>query len=199
MPIDSAIDDPNEDEDLIDPDDRRPMRLLDSRRQPDGELSDSEDEGEGGRRNHARYRERDSNGHGPNGSHKFGIGGGILNSGTASMHGAGPGGQRTVVRMLSSLIGDTTMDGDSSSTESGAGPGGQRTVVRLLDSLIGDTTMDVDSSSTESGAGTEPPAATSASDVEIKTPAGIRPAQSDSSGAPSEDNMVLDPPALTAQ
>jgi len=167
MPIDSAIDDPNEDEDLIDPDDRRPMRLLDSRRQPDGELSDSEDEGDGGRRNHARYRERDSNGHGPNGSHKFGIGGGILSSGTASTHGAGPSGHRTVVRMLSSLAAETTMD--------------------------------VDSPSTESGTGTEPPVAASASDVEIKTPAGIHPAaQSDSSGAPSEDNMVLDPPALTA-
>jgi hypothetical protein len=41
--------------------------------------------------------------------------------------------------------------------------------------------------------------ATSASDIEIKTPTGIHPAaQSDSSGAPSEDNMVLDPPAPTA-
>ena len=168
MPIDSAIDDPNEDEDLIDPNDRRPMRLLDSRRQPDGELSDSEDEGDGGRRNHARYRERDSNGHGPNGSHKFGIGGGILSSGTASTHGAGPSGHRTVVRMLSSLAADTTMD--------------------------------VDSPSTESGAGTEPPVATSTNDVELKNPASIHPAaQSDSSGAPSEDNMVLDPPALAAQ
>ena len=159
MPIDNVIDDPNEDED-VDPDDRRPMRLLDSRRQPDGELSDSEDEGDGGRRNHARYRERDSNGHGPSGSHKFGIGGGILNSGTASTHGAGPSGHHTVVRMLSSLTADTTMD--------------------------------VDTPSTESGAGTDPPVAAGASDVE-KTPVGMHPsAQSDS----SEDNMVLDPPAL---
>lgn len=168
MPIDTVIDDdPDEDEaGLIDPNDRRPMRLLDSRRQPDGELSDSEDEGEGGRRNHTSYRERDSHGHGPNGSHKFGIGGGILNSGAASTHGAGPSGHRTVVRMLSSLAADTTMD--------------------------------VDSPSTESGAGTEPLAATGASDVEIKPSAGI-PSQSDSSGAPSEDNMALDPPAVTAQ
>lgn len=168
MPIDNAIEDPNEDEDLVDPDDRRPMRLIDSRRQPDGELSDSEDEGEGGRRNHARYRERDSNGHGPNGSHKFGIGGGILNSGTASTHGAGPSGHRTVVRMLSSLAADTTMD--------------------------------VDSPSAESGAGTEPPVTANVSDVEIKTPGGICPpaTQSDSSGAPSENNMALDSPAPVA-
>jgi len=67
----------------------------------------------------------------------------------------------------------------------------------MLSSLAADTTMDVDSPSTESGAGTEPPAATSASDAEIKTPAGNHPtAPSDSSGAPSEDNMVLDPPTL---
>ena len=49
MPIDQALEDLNEDEDFIDPDDRRPMRLLDARRQADGELSDSDDEGEGGR------------------------------------------------------------------------------------------------------------------------------------------------------
>jgi len=164
MPIDTIIDDdPDEDDaELINPNDRRPMRLLDSRRQPDGELSDSEDEGEGGRRNHASYRERDTNG-----GHKFGIGGGILNSGTASTHGAGPSGHHTVVRMLSSLAADTTMD--------------------------------VDSPSTESGAGTEPLVAAGASDVEIKPSAGIHPSQSDSSGAPSEDNMALDPPATTAQ
>ncbi len=53
MPIDEDLDDSNQNEDFEDPNDRRPMRLLDSRRQADGELSDSEDEGEGGRRNHA--------------------------------------------------------------------------------------------------------------------------------------------------
>lgn len=57
MPIDEVMDDMNEDEDLISPDDRRHMRLLDSRRQADGELSDSDDEGEGGRRDHASHRE----------------------------------------------------------------------------------------------------------------------------------------------
>lgn len=53
--IDSLMDDPNEDEDLIPPDTRRVTRLLDSVVQHDGELSDSEDEGEGGRRNHASH------------------------------------------------------------------------------------------------------------------------------------------------
>ncbi|PPQ90414.1 hypothetical protein CVT25_014932 [Psilocybe cyanescens] len=123
MPIDSALDDPNEDEDLIDPDDRRPMRLLDSRRQADGELSDSDDEGEGGRRNHAMYRKRESdeiNG----GTHKFGLGGGILNSGTMNSHGAGPSGHTTAVRMLAAAAAESNMDVDTPSAESNAGGSG---------------------------------------------------------------------------
>ncbi|CAA7264736.1 unnamed protein product [Cyclocybe aegerita] len=115
MPIDAQMDDPNEDEDLINPNERRPMRLLDSRRQADGELSDSDDEGEGGRRDHATYRNGDSDG--LNGTHKFGIGGGILSSGAAHTHGAGPSGHTTVVRMLSSTV---DMEVDTPSTESGA-------------------------------------------------------------------------------
>lgn len=81
------MDDISRDDDLIPPDDRRPQRLLDSLIQPDGELSDSEDEGEGGRRDHAHHksRERDSPSAGP----KFGLGVGILNS-VAATHGAGP-------------------------------------------------------------------------------------------------------------
>lgn len=63
MPIDDAMDDMNEDEDLISPDERRPRRLLDSRRQADGELSDSDDEGEDGRRDHASHREAESLAH----------------------------------------------------------------------------------------------------------------------------------------
>ena len=39
MPIDSRMDDPNEDEDLISPNERRPMRLLDSLRQHDAEAA----------------------------------------------------------------------------------------------------------------------------------------------------------------
>ncbi|KDR84801.1 hypothetical protein GALMADRAFT_233170 [Galerina marginata CBS 339.88] len=123
MPIDNALEDPNEDEDFMDPDDRRPMRLLDSRRQADGELSDSDDEGEGGRRNHARYRNRESNE--SNGtSHKFGLGGGILNSGSMNSHGAGPSGHTTAVRMLSSAVAEASMDVDTPSAESNAGGSG---------------------------------------------------------------------------
>lgn len=59
LPIDTLMDDPNEDDDLIPPNERRPQRLLDSRRQNDGELSDSDDEGEGGRRDHASHRDSD--------------------------------------------------------------------------------------------------------------------------------------------
>lgn len=92
------MDDPNEDEDLIDPDERRPMRLLDSLRQNDGELSDSDDEGEGGRRNHTSFRDKDRS---ENGTHKFGIGGGILTSGHSNTHGAGPSAHTTAVRILS--------------------------------------------------------------------------------------------------
>jgi len=119
MPIDAAIEDPNEDEDLIDPNDRRPMRLLDSRRQADGELSDSDDEGEGGRRDHATYRDGesgDSNGAG----HKFGLGGGILNAGSLASH-AGPSSHTTAARMSSINAGETSMDVDSPSTESNTG------------------------------------------------------------------------------
>jgi hypothetical protein len=52
------MDDPNADEDLIptNADVRRHRRLLDSRIQNDGELSDSDDEGEGGRRNHVSHK-----------------------------------------------------------------------------------------------------------------------------------------------
>jgi histone deacetylase 1/2 len=49
------MDDP--DEDLIPRDTRRSTSMLDSLVQPEGELSDSEDEGEGGRRNVASHRD----------------------------------------------------------------------------------------------------------------------------------------------
>jgi len=122
LPIDQAMEDLNEDEDFMDPDDRRPMRLLDSRRQADGELSDSDDEGEGGRRNHARYRDRESEE--PNGSHKFGLGGGILNSGSLNTHGAGPSGHTTAVRILSAAAAESVMDVDTPSGESNTGGSG---------------------------------------------------------------------------
>ncbi|KAI0935961.1 hypothetical protein AcW1_000332 [Taiwanofungus camphoratus] len=87
MPIDDLLDDPDEDEDLISPDERRPQRLLDSRRQTDGELSDSDDEGEGDRKNHASHRDRESVGTGVTGR-RFGAAVGIMITG--STHGVGP-------------------------------------------------------------------------------------------------------------
>jgi histone deacetylase 1/2 len=109
MPIDMQLED-NEDEDLISQDQRRPSRLLDHLRQKDDEFSDSDDEGEGGRRNHARYRDKDSVE--SNGNHKFGIGGGILTSGPANTHGAGPSAHTTAVQILSSAAAQD-MDIDS--------------------------------------------------------------------------------------
>ncbi|CAG8624620.1 14273_t:CDS:2, partial [Acaulospora colombiana] len=41
---------PNEDEDRVNPDERKPQRLWDKRIQRDDEFSDSDDEGEGGRK-----------------------------------------------------------------------------------------------------------------------------------------------------
>ncbi|KAG6869182.1 hypothetical protein C0993_012281 [Termitomyces sp. T159_Od127] len=101
MPIDDVLDDPNRDEDFEDLDERRPQRLLDSRRQADGELSDSDDEGEGGRRNHMRHRSRDSvEDDGTN--RKFGMGVGIMTSSTSTLgHGVGPSGHITATRILS--------------------------------------------------------------------------------------------------
>lgn len=116
MPIDAQMDDPNEDEDLIPQDERRPSRLLDHLRQRDDEFSDSDDEGEGDRRNHGRYRDLDSAD--TNGIHKFGIGGGILTSGPASTHGAGPSAHTTAVQILSSAA---AQDMDIDSPQSGSG------------------------------------------------------------------------------
>jgi len=50
--------DDNMEEDNIDPNERRPQSERDRRIQPEGELSDSEDEGEGGRRNHQDRRRK---------------------------------------------------------------------------------------------------------------------------------------------
>ncbi|KAF8832598.1 hypothetical protein HHX47_DHR1001478 [Lentinula edodes] len=102
LPIDAEMDDPNADEDLIPRDTRRSQRLLDSRIQNDGELSDSDDEGEGGRRNHARHRDSDSveSGGGISGR-KYGLGAGIMHTSAAPTHGAGPSGHVTNVRVFS--------------------------------------------------------------------------------------------------
>lgn len=118
MPIDEMIDDPNQDEDLIPPNERRPMRLLDSRIQNDGELSDSDDEGEGGRRNHASHREGASSGH------KFGaaVGGSIMDSGFSAPH-AGPSVHTTAARFLSTAQMDTDTDSAPAQTEKASEPG----------------------------------------------------------------------------
>lgn len=164
LPIDEALEDPNADEDFEDPNDRRPMRLLDSRRQADGDLSDSDDEGEGGRRNHARYRERDIDE--PNGSHKFGLGGGILNAGSMNSHGAGPSGHTTAVRILSSATAESnSMEVDTPSADSNAGGSGTEAPV-------------VASSATAA-----PPAVESPTTIPAKTEV---PEQA------SEDKMVVD-------
>jgi len=96
LPIDAEMDDMNEDEDMLDPDDRRPQRILDRRVQADGELSDSDDEGEGGRRDHASHRGSPSSNGSNSGGHKFGMGVGILTAPAASTHGAGPSGHTTL-------------------------------------------------------------------------------------------------------
>ncbi|KAF7965320.1 hypothetical protein HWV62_44484 [Athelia sp. TMB] len=103
LPIDDILEDPNKDEDLIPPNERRPMRLLDQRVQRDGEMSDSDDEGEGGRRDHADHKGNDTTsasvsvvGEGDASTHKFGIGVGIMSSGQAGpIGGAGPSGHTT--------------------------------------------------------------------------------------------------------
>ncbi|VDB99310.1 unnamed protein product [Peniophora sp. CBMAI 1063] len=51
-PLDEVMDDPNMDEDMLDPDERRPQATLDARVQDPREFEDSDDEGEGGDRNH---------------------------------------------------------------------------------------------------------------------------------------------------
>lgn len=98
LPIDLTLEDPNQDEDMEDPDVRRPQRLLDSLIQNDGELSDSDDEGEGGRRNHARHRDRDSVTSGV--GRRFGVGVGIMGAalpGTANSGGSGGPSMHTTV------------------------------------------------------------------------------------------------------
>ena len=128
MPIDDALDDPNAEEDMISPDERRHRRVLDARRQAEGELSDSDDEDEGGRRNNARYRDLDtshrSSGTESTSTRKLGMGVGIMGSGQASSahHGAGPSGNTTVARILSAAnsgIQPMDLDDTPSTSENG--------------------------------------------------------------------------------
>lgn len=112
LPIDDILEDPNRHEDSESSDIRRPQRLLDSRRQADGELSDSDDEGEGGRRNHKENRDLDTV---DITERKFGMGLGIMaSSASTNIHSAGPSGHTTAARVLStSLAGPETMEVDT--------------------------------------------------------------------------------------
>ncbi|KAI5124444.1 hypothetical protein M0805_008328 [Coniferiporia weirii] len=165
LPIDEIMDDPNQDEDTVDPDKRRPMRLLDSLVQRDDELSDSEDEGEGGRRNHARHRDVD-NVTSPSGGRRFGVGVGIM--------GAAPPG-----------VGSAAAAAAGGASAAGSGGPSAHTAVETLvrrndDKGSGGTgdgeAMDIDSLESSSGESPPPPrlmtAATSMSDMDVEKPNG---------------------------
>lgn len=147
MPIDDDLEDPNRDEDMDDPNERRPQRLLDSRRQADGELSDSDDEGEDDRRNHESHKDLDMlNREGV--GHKFGMNIGILASQQNPTHGAGPSGHNTMVRVLSKAgEEDASMEVDSPSSsgaaEAAAPPAGPSTAT-VVAAVTPDAVMPVD-------------------------------------------------------
>ncbi|KAI5991572.1 histone deacetylase complex catalytic component RPD3 [Pisolithus albus] len=142
------MDDMNQDEDFIPSNERRHRRLLDPRVQADGEFSDSDDEGEGGRRDHSNYRERGSQSRSHSsetedgGMRKFGIGVGILTSGpSGSTHGAGPSGHTTFPQTAGALI---SMDVDDipSATERGVTP---------VEGIMDDVSPDRDKEETTAG------------------------------------------------
>lgn len=139
LPIDDEMDDLNRDDDLIPKDIRRPQRMLDVRRQADGELSDSDDEGEGGRRNHASHRMRRSRSRERSNSvgRKFGMPSvGILAAGPTAAH-AGPSGQTTIARFLASS--STKMEADtptSDATSSGDNENGAIPIEQIADDAM---------------------------------------------------------------
>ncbi|TFY82069.1 hypothetical protein EWM64_g1941 [Hericium alpestre] len=114
LPIDAEMDDLNQDEDLVDPDERRPQAMLDARVQASGELSDSDDEDEGGRRDHASHRDRDSmSSNSSRAGRKFGMGVGIMTAtGLMSTHGAGPSGHTTITPALAPMDVDQEPSGE---------------------------------------------------------------------------------------
>ncbi|KAF9243881.1 histone deacetylase complex, catalytic component RPD3 [Melanogaster broomeanus] len=129
-PMDDEMNDMNQDEDLIPVDTRRHRRLLDSRVQVDGELSDSDDEGEGGRRDHASHKNRGSESRSRSseteggGMRRFGIGGGILSSGVGLTHGAGPSAHTTLVPQTLKAPLAMDVEDTPSATDGGATPAG---------------------------------------------------------------------------
>ncbi|KAH6917540.1 histone deacetylase complex, catalytic component RPD3 [Coprinopsis sp. MPI-PUGE-AT-0042] len=149
MPIDDDLDDPNQDEDMDDPNERRPQRLLDSRRQADGELSDSDDEGEDDRRNSESHKDPDMmNREGV--GHKFGMNIGIMASQQNPTHGAGPSGHHTMVRVLSKAGDDaSSMDVDTPSSSSVAEPSvppAEPSAVTIIAAATPEAAMAVDES-----------------------------------------------------
>ncbi|KAI0067829.1 histone deacetylase complex catalytic component RPD3 [Artomyces pyxidatus] len=120
LPIDAEMDDMNQDEDTVDPDDRRPQSLLDRRVQASGELSDSDDEDEDNRRDHRSHRERDSSSSSGSGR-KFGMGVGIMTApGVASTHGAGPSGHTTLASAVTPMDVEPASSAASGEAENGA-------------------------------------------------------------------------------
>lgn len=153
--MDDVMDDMNQDEDLIPSDSRRHRRLLDSRVQADGELSDSDDEGEGGRRDYANHKDRGRESRSRSSEtesgemRRFGIGGGILGAGAASStHGAGPSGHTTLISqtLKTPLAMDTD---DPSSTDNGVAAGDSGTSNGNGNLEISKDDMAVDENSTE--------------------------------------------------
>lgn len=134
MPIDEDLEDPNQDEDMEDPNDRRPQRLLDSRRQADGELSDSDDEGEDDRRNHESHKDLDPSREGV--GHKFGMNIGIMASQQNPTHGAGPSGHHSMVRVLSQSGEHALMDVDSPSSSGAAAEAAPVAVITTNETAI---------------------------------------------------------------
>ena len=105
------MDDLNQDEDTVNPDERRHQRLLDTRVQAEGEISDSDDEGEGGRRDHKSHKDD-----GPMHSRKFIVTTGIMNAGlAASTHGAGPSGHPPAIPPSLPSIDSMDVDDDGPS------------------------------------------------------------------------------------
>lgn len=123
-----------DDDILIPPDTRRHRRLLDSRIQADGELSDSDDEGTGGRKNHASQKDTD-NVENSNGSGRKLLGAGIMSSSSTSAH-AGPSVHTTVARVLSSTIPVSQMEVDIA--ESAENPPSANGDTKSLDEMVVD-------------------------------------------------------------